>query len=1461
MGYKIQYVDRRYQAGLPSKYFRRKGYRAGPPAEERAHPAVTAPGKTYSPSSERDMDTIDYFRRSLGRYYSFKDGDSRATLGNYSYLYLNEEPHQIVDNPGAVPPTDLFAGASIYKVETAPLTEELDSVYPGGYAAANPPHWMAFCSSDMPGQLYETTAGGFPANEDWEFDIGPRPLNAPIPGEDGTYENLFLLPEANVAAPTFRLPPGRQIGEIYLTGNANQWDHIAANSNVEPTFGELFDHPMYNTWKTYVLGSADPRLAGIPQTNSGMPGLLGPIVFGGFMASSMTSAQKAFWDHAFATEGIFPKEGTVQVSCHYNYYNSRMEYPGAGPTMYDSPLLLPNYYGLCSILETETPGNYIYSPAPSIPYGLYSSEASAATMRNIFGYFDAIPLEEPSTGRTIIYAEKVAGAPQNPENYINLFSEYVLGPNSALGLEERDRIKIIMKHVGLSVAAKNTMNAMNSQTHIMPYGLALTISDLPTSEVAQEYSDVAGPSAATPGAGRETTMREAFYDYFLFEIMKANIAAEINDTEWHTGVVGVHGGTAGDLVAGSSPPYKAQLYHTMSMTSWTTQHGMTTDAGEHINKPILGGEAPVFSGNDNYEIAGNDYWQRQYSTTKCIDVRNILLQGIGKVTQNSTDAGTGVHYGLNLGTNGFIGQTPSTPGDTGLGGIAGGYGLMIGRDFTQLPTNPPYNGNVLFGDGFLGLFEGTYLDFLSTLLEVAKFNSSDQSSFQYGENGHPATPPRLQDGATRTIEQLLTGQPAYSDTIAYKITKYEQVAGGGRDHEASKVPIQHIYIPANSQTFEYFDSQVEYGRSYFYEVSAYKLVFGNEYNYYNPQVYPALDIQPYPSRIGEAILEMGSQWAGPDPSSAAYDASIDYSSLMNVNLTDYSTENYLLGSGLVNTSPIPTKTEARAALKHYGIVAGLNQAYHGDAEPSPGNILEYFQASTNLAEGALQSIVGFVQSSDVAVDLGEPGMMSPMTYPDYTTGYPFVLDLECSDEVLRQRVFQSTNLTRPFPPNEGESWSRYVSIRSICSGLNAGCLNPFMIARFISSGDDVTIFSQAPPSLLSGDPSFNVAVRGEGRFLLGERSMISKLTKSQKAHALYLLNILNPNYLTSIFPSYNASTAVLSNESNLAFDVFFGLQYAPVTPGIPQVTSLKFLDGPHGYNPEVPWDLDDAGTATVHMVNKLSLKLIEVPYWTSPTKLVHDLPPAPPDFNFFPTYGVNNKVKILLNQNSNHFEAPPVLIEATDQSKFDQLATVQERTDGMLEYGTDDARLTFEVFRTTRVPSNYVDFGDYKRYALEGRTTTGFRSTNIAIVDEIEPNRAYYYCFRVLDKGGFPSNPTPVMKVELIDESGRMYFISEPFPMVPPPLGKPEKSFRKYLEIGAALDHTLVTHTNPAATTAGLLDELPDCYVGDPADGFWNSSTEKFKVRITSKDTGRKVDLNLRFKLQPMLNPKLPEEN
>jgi hypothetical protein len=218
----------------------------------------------------------------------------------------------------------------------------------------------------------------------------------------------------------------------------------------------------------------------------------------------------------------------------------------------------------------------------------------------------------------------------------------------------------------------------------------------------------------------------------------------------------------------------------------------------------------------------------------------------------------------------------------------------------------------------------------------------------------------------------------------------------------------------------------------------------------------------------------------------------------------------------------------------------------------------------------------------------------------------------------------------------------------------------------------------------------------------------------------------------------------------------------------------------------------------------------------------------------------------------------PIKLEASDQQKIDLQATSQRRSDDKLRFRSDDAPSLFQVFRTTKRPSSYTDFQG-KRIA---NVTTKNIATSGALKDTIQPNIKYYYTFRAIDIHNNISNPSPVFEIEMIgDQRGLPFLEIKVIDMDAEYISKKEmkdlsKQMRRYLQIlptvpqgllNVPLSNLLVDETGaPLQTVEGVKSVV----LGVADETLWG---KKFRIRLISKKTGRKIDLDVNFTVEHQL--------
>ena len=281
-------------------------------------------------------------------------------------------------------------------------------------------------------------------------------------------------------------------------------------------------------------------------------------------------------------------------------------------------------------------------------------------------------------------------------------------------------------------------------------------------------------------------------------------------------------------------------------------------------------------------------------------------------------------------------------------------------------------------------------------------------------------------------------------------------------------------------------------------------------------------------------------------------------------------------------------------------------------------------------------------------------------------------------------------------------------------------------------------------------------------------------------------------------------------------------------------------------------------TSKIKLNNSPSVKALLIPYLANsaglPAKIM-DKPPVPPEITFYPFKGINNRLKILLNSSTGKINAAPIAIEESDEEFFlgeyhSQTGNWEVTYGDMISSGSqvsfrsDDPVDAYEVFKLDRKPESYQSFAGNSVFINPVRGVPG------DILDVVTPNTKYYYCARAIDIHGNLSNPTYIYEIEIVDNNGQIFLKQDVIRYEAP---KPDfvKPARRFVYIEPAFRQIIFpdgTVTGPPSVDTPPLSSI----LGDTGvDKVWGKT---FKVRVKSKQTGRKVDLNLTFKNTGIVN-------
>ena len=262
------------------------------------------------------------------------------------------------------------------------------------------------------------------------------------------------------------------------------------------------------------------------------------------------------------------------------------------------------------------------------------------------------------------------------------------------------------------------------------------------------------------------------------------------------------------------------------------------------------------------------------------------------------------------------------------------------------------------------------------------------------------------------------------------------------------------------------------------------------------------------------------------------------------------------------------------------------------------------------------------------------------------------------------------------------------------------------------------------------------------------------------------------------------------------------------------------------------------------------VKIIEVPLFTSTGRVLAP-PPMPPDVDVISYKGVSNRLMFFFKSHIGQKLEEPISF-STDQSVDNRQFLLHEKTsnDGEILYSTIEGISFVEVYRMQKKPENIMEFSEnlLETISTDADTITDMTASSVGKIIKQSPNKKFYYMFRASGMRGESSNPSPVYEIELYNDGGASYPIVKIIDLEKPNHRTKTKSFRNLLRITPKISQSAVNELQ-----SGLISEdgtLGNAIAQNITLGLEDEPLfgKKFKIRLTSKKTGKKIDLNIDFK-------------
>ena len=262
-----------------------------------------------------------------------------------------------------------------------------------------------------------------------------------------------------------------------------------------------------------------------------------------------------------------------------------------------------------------------------------------------------------------------------------------------------------------------------------------------------------------------------------------------------------------------------------------------------------------------------------------------------------------------------------------------------------------------------------------------------------------------------------------------------------------------------------------------------------------------------------------------------------------------------------------------------------------------------------------------------------------------------------------------------------------------------------------------------------------------------------------------------------------------------------------------------------------------------------TVKIVEIPLY-SKTLRVLDNPANRLNVVPYQVKNSSNQIGFDFTYNTFSERTFPSPISEEDQTYKQNYMHAQDLLDSSILTKESISKPRYlEIYKLSKRPQAVTEFDNNQIATLDLKIKNSIHTNRVIThEDRVRPNRKYYYLFKVLNEQRNLSHLTEIYEAQLINDGGFPYTV---FNVIFEPelqeeiFNKTSSDFKKLFQLQPNLKQ-LQFDTDNVDFNQNAGSQIGNLAVGTADDLIWDKT---FKVRLTSKKTGRKIDLNITYYL------------